>query len=375
MSYISVDNCSLAELLSSKLDIVYANCLLFSMAANVTDDLITGNETSLQFDMSNIVMMYKPMIDASRWVKILSYYVIIPIGLFGSVLTIIILRRSSMTSTGLYVYLMTIAIWECIGGIIGLIFVLMSEFIVNQTMFCRIDGFFGIFSTLVPDFLVAAVSVDKALVIVIPLKVKNVSTPLKAKMVVSVVILLTLGIAVQNLWVWVVDPSGFCVRDQRYATLMQITFIIVMTLMILTFLVALVCCCIITYHLHKHRQIMASVQSHTDRGGMRAAQSAKKDAQISAMLLSISLLYVITNFPIMIFYLSDIFYPWMNLSFYHLFLFSLLYEITILFINLNHSLNFYLYLISAKFFRDETKALFFGWLRKQQHNPDVLKAN
>ncbi len=339
------------------------------MAANLTDDLLKVNETNLWFDMSTIIMMYKPFIDARRSIEILSNYVLTPIGVLGSVLTIVILRRSSMTSTSLYVYLMTIALFDGIGGISGIIFILMTEFTVISTIFCQSFYCMSVIAALVPDFLVAAVSVEKALAIVFPFKVKNISTSRKAKMVVIAIILVCLTIGVLTVWTWVADPSGiYCVKDDRHIILIQITLVVVMALMILTFLVALTCCCIITHHLHKHHQIMASLQSQTGCG-------AKQDAQISAMLLSISLLYVITNFPVMIFYIADAFFPWINLSFYHLFLFHLLYEITIFLINMNHSLNFYLYLLSARFFREETKALFCRCLGRVVPKRNVLQVN
>ena len=77
------------------------------------------------------------------------------------------------------------------------------------------------------------------------------------------------------------------------------------------------------------------------------------------MLLAIAILFMITIFPFALLIVSQALFDWANKS-YPNYIFSVMYEISVMLFIVNHSINFCLYCLSAQFFRQATRDLFFA---------------
>ncbi len=304
----------------------------------------------------NIAVLYEHLNLAKRWLFVVTFYFLSPIGMFGSIMTLIVLRKSCIKSSGFSIYVKNIAIFDGCKIMASLTYAILVEFGLLTTWLCRITYFFAITFALLPNFLVAAVAFEKALAVVLPFKVKAISTPLRAKIIVCLAGLLAIACTAQNLFTWNIGNKGLCVRDFTYAKVMEVSSLAGTILMSVTFIILFVCSIVIIHHLRQHNHRMVNLQAN--EADHDTAQRRRKDAQISAMLLSICTLYIITNFPVVFLILTDVLLKWINWSLYHTFLFLLIYQAAILLSQINHSMNFYLYLITARFFRDETKAMF-----------------
>ena len=101
--------------------------------------------------------------------------------------------------------------------------------------------------------------------------------------------------------------------------------------------------------------MMASIQGKSEDN---TAQAATKETQITAMLVSISILFILTSFPQICLILSNSVFGWTDLGIYYVILYNLFLSIVVFLRAVNHALNFYLYCLSAQFFRDEAKKIF-----------------
>lgn len=315
-----------------------------------------ANNTGLQQGLP--LHMIPNLLKARLYIAYVNGYVACPFGIIGSVLTILVLRRvASISSTGFSVYLTAIAWSDLLRQVSVVLYMLVGDLTVKSAIYCQVMNVLIFAFSLHADSLVAAVSVDRAIAIIWPHKVKVMSTPAKAKVISVILSIVFLLFTLRNMWLWTADTAGNCVPFRQgplYVLLWQIFNILGLCVFSINLLIITISGVVIVYSLKQQQKVIAQLQATKDD------TNVKKDKQINKMLLSISILFFITNFPIVFTLLSENFFHWSMTSGFHRVLFALVYEISYLFMAWNHSLNFVMYAFSAQFFRQQLKLLFCG---------------
>ena len=164
-------------------------------------------------------------------------------------------------------------------------------------------------------------------------------------------ITIEIGMAVQALFTFSAHPAGIqCVRVLAYRWLMQIAALAVLIQMSIRFIVISTSSITMVIKLKQQRHLMVSMG--------KTSGNKSKDAQIGTMLVAISVLYLFTNTPVLCVLLSDHISHWSQLSLYHLSVFYAL-QLSAMFLKaINHTINFYIYCLTAAAFRNEVKAVF-----------------
>lgn len=283
-------------------------------------------------------------------------YVLPPIGICGSFLTLIVLFRVKLPSNGTSEYLITISIIDMTHLIFTLIHMTLKVFEVFIDFTCKLDFFMLYMTALMSYMLVVAMAIDRVIAIRIPHKAQIWCTPQRAKRNIIIIFFMEAMLCSTAFVFWKSIFPGFdCVRDYSYSTLMDIVGIIAFSQSLTAVVVLFTCSSLIIYSLRKQRNQM----SHLHKIGSTEImdQRNKKDAQIFTMLISIAFLFILTNIPILSLQISDTIGVWPKVrpwSTVH----TLLYESFAVLTAMNHTLNFFLYFLSAQFFRKEVWKLF-----------------
>ena len=159
----------------------------------------------------------------------------------------------------------------------------------------------------------------------------------------DVVILLSM----QGLFLFLL--TGWC--KQTHDVVQHVDALILICRSILILLIILVSSVIIIVQLRRQRELRDTMTA-----GLQNS-SEQRDAQIGTLLLSVSVLYLITNFPLAIFMLVESIYPWDDLDGFYYNLHHLFYVILYTLKNMNHALNFFIYCQTASGFKEEVKRI------------------
>ena len=89
---------------------------------------------------------------------------------------------------------------------------------------------------------------------------------------------------------------------------------------------------------------------------------SQKEKQVTAMLVPIAILFMITNFPFGALIISQTIFDWASKSHLNHLYYLVFWEVGVLLNMLNNSLNFYLYCMSAQFFRKTATELFLSYI-------------
>ena len=268
-----------------------------------------------------------------------------PIGVIAGILTLLVLRHFPPSS--FVVYLRAIAAADIVR--LGNAFTFGQLFnAIDSKWVCRIVYFVAYCSSLTSYTFVAIVSVDRVLAVVIPHKVKAWSTSERAKLIVSIVAILWFCLTIQMMWTYEYNPDFGCVQ---YSLLSQICNLFYMAVNVGVLIIIFISSVIIIVKLHQQRQLMVKLQIDTSHASIVSMQQKKKDAQISYMLLSITLLYLITTIPYSGVLISNAIMDWALWSQTLGWVYQLSLDVCFILSALNHSLNFLLYCLSAETFR------------------------
>ena len=336
----------------------------YTMQSNISDQDILNTITNANDVSNNDVPMVNPfiqyaaMIEAAQVILNLRSFGLFAIGFTGGIMTLIVLNRANLPRNGMYQYLTTIAVCDCIHQLLNAIYNITIYLSASMAWFCRGAHFLAYVSTFTSDVVVMVVAIDRAIAVVIPHKSKALSTPGRVRIVIICIFLFECAESLQTLWTYDAGPDlKMCIRDFAYVTVMQVFGYFGLARSCLIFCVLVVSNTIIIYQLRKQRHLMKSLQG---KGDDDAKQAAKKDRQIAAMLVSISILFIVTSLPYLMLLLSNSIFGWTKFGIYYVILYNLFLSIASFLKSTNHALNFFMYCFSAQFFRNEVKKLFCG---------------
>ena len=205
---------------------------------------------------------------------------------------------------------------------------------------CKIFTFVKVLGSLSAGLIMSSATIERFLAIAFPLKYRSWNTVRTSKIVLSVLIIFTLGISA-FLPMFMHEKKQKCVIIEKYretADLLYTIFILGIAngmcgAVILVFTIIIIA---LLFHQSRKRNVLSN---------NNASPKSKKEVQISAMLVTISLIFIFLRFPrviILRFILANSGDPLLIQS---------LDKLTTIFIVVNRSVNFVVYMIFLESFR------------------------
>ncbi|XP_076458317.1 putative G-protein coupled receptor B0563.6 [Babylonia areolata] len=303
------------------------------------------------------------------------------VGVLGNLLCFLTLVFTSLRNTSTCVYMAAIAVLDCIILIIGFSgiirdYVGQTEFFLRSGWACGIHEFLFYFCIHFDVLLLLAMTVDRFIVVRFPLKAQSWCTPKSALRAITAIGIFSFALNIQILFTRRIGPSGnpedpmMCYYpDPNVAYFIRkiYTWIDASIYSFISFVSLLVFNVLIIRELNRSqkfsKQFTSSGDTHNNeetKGGGGDGGAAKKAANtntnITVMLLLVSFTFLMLTSPVVIVLLYEKYF-WSPASdaerarsfLTHAFVDNIMYS--------NHGVNFLLYTISGRRFRQELKKL------------------
>ncbi len=278
-----------------------------------------------------------------------------PLGIIGSIFTILVIYRTTLGSPSFKCCIMVIAIADglrlTISSILSIPHIILWS---KPGWFCKAALFMVYFTSILSDNVVTLLSIERVVSVVSPYKVHKLFTLKRVRYIILLVIIYD-GL-INILLVFTIESNGFggCTSFAGHSSILQIFTLIITVNFLVCVVVILVSAILIKYKL-RQRYIQAAVI----HSGLTS-----NDTQISIMLLSIAWLYVVTTLPILATRLYMVYISTTNTGIYVCKegLLMAMSQTATIFKELGHIGNFYAYCLSAKMFRQSFNALIMSYL-------------
>lgn len=317
-------------------------------------------------DGTSVLFLLSVLQKVSRSFQLSYVSFVDPLGTCGAILTILALRRAALSMVTFTMFISALSVSDFTRLLLDIPWFIINEASYPPSFVCKGGLFISYTCSMFSDLVVTAVAIERAIAVSIPHKAKIISTARKAYITITAILIFSILYSIQSLWSWDSDGENTCIRVHKYIAIRKAFSIVALVILTFCFSTIFICAIIITYQLHKQRHLMQALQSESGHSSAKALQTAKKDTQISAMLLSISVLFLITSTPIVIVFTSNNFTNWASTSLQNTVVFGLFFEVSTFLRLLNHALNFPLYCLSAEFFRNEVKNVLLDCFRRRQ---------
>ena len=315
---------------------------------NQTDILIgsDGNQSNSVFAIIAQVGMYSDL-------------VITPMGVFVNFLSIAIFVKSRMAWTSVGLHLMYLAVADnlvLVSGFIGSskfwhVFINIPDLWSSNIITCS-----GTYLSLNAGFtwsgaLLASATVERFLAIAVPLKVKCWNIYHKSKILMGIYFILSLMLCsygVQCYELTSIDGTNVCTPSSKYQDMCYIGDMIVVGVIanVPCFTVILVFTALTTISLHKYKQKRADLGTLKDTG---------REIRMTLMLVTVAILFVVLRAgDIIIYFLSES----SKLSQTIIDTCRGIFPVFIVLSNINHSINFIVYVIFLEAFRKTFVGMF-----------------
>ncbi len=307
-------------------------------------------------------------------------YILLVVGLIGNSLAFVVMCRKSMRRTSTSVYFRAIALADSLflatsqGSYIVKVITGKSLRQYNPWS-CKIHIVMTYMSGDIAIWLLIAVTIDRFVAIVLPLKAKNVCTPCKAIYACTVVSVLAFAKSARMFWTkgeYVYKRSdgsldvNICGNTspsyQNFEKTIQpwinVTFVtLIPTLMIFTLNITI----IDTLWKMKRKVGMFSVNPQN-----MPCKKEKDRREMTLVFLSVSIAFLVLIPPT---FIVSAFDDYMGLTSSQR---SILQQISAILLFTNHSCNFFLYCLTGKGFRREVKKIVCYWKMKHQQEDSYL---
>ena len=116
------------------------------------------------------------LLKVSRYLQVVQTYINNPLGIVGCVLILIIMHRSNLSSSGFSVYVSSLAVSDGFRLIAPIVYYFVKEFTTPPVWMCQVLNFVAYVAVFTSDLIVTTVAVDRTLAVVVPHKIKVLST-------------------------------------------------------------------------------------------------------------------------------------------------------------------------------------------------------
>ena len=322
-----------------------------------------------------------------RWHKALFLYVppiLLVLGTLGNFFSFVILRRKSMRKFSTYLYLSILSVADTLVLYVGLLRLWIgeltgSDFKDTNVWICKFVTVFGYTVSDYSVWLIIAVTVERYIVVANPFKIQTMCNIMRAVKIMLGIFAVLLAINAHFFWTVEIrtHPYGgknitMCGGGPNYEVLVGDAWPWVDTCLysFIPFVVILILNVLIIRHVLKARKSRSQLQSSADA---KQAANYHDSTRMTIMLLSISFTFLITTLPMNISSIAKIFWKLRNHK--GLAQYTLLRTITTLLMYLNHSMNFVIYCVTGRKFRQQLLWMLCGrfpalsnWLTEPSHS-------
>ena len=283
------------------------------------------------------------------------------VGTVGNVLTLITVTSKQCKKSSFVVYLGALAVADLaslyVGSINAWLFYAFDIDIMLGAVSCKMLGFMFYVCKMMSSLLVATLSTDRMVCCCFPTKKDQLCSPKSAMIVISIILGFVLMINVHELYgfkVITADNVTICgFVDNGYATFFGVYFTLVDTS--IYFIVPTIL--IIVANILTVREVISSTKRTSHLMSVAAVRSrVRNDRQMVVMAVAVSAVFLLTTSPLGIttiirpYVLSDseVFYASSDIDY-------LWWTIVGILTELNLSINFFLYVIAGRRFREDLK--------------------
>ena len=288
--------------------------------------------------------------------------IFVTIGTVGNVLSIIVLSRKSMRTSSSCVFMFalaildTLALWSIMFGMLQRVYVRTLP----SLWFCRMLFFFQNVATTMASWILICMTVERFIAIYFPLHAGKMCTVKRARMTICVLLVFIMLMAMHDFWTGVHIPtSNLCTHaTKKYPILLNaMNYIEALMGCFIPEITLLIINPLIVYRL-KVTQAQQKYMTNTAATGT-TNKASNQSKQITRMLLTVTFTYCVLMTPYATFYVSRTYWVDRTKPYTRAVAF-LVQQVSMICIMLNHSINFFLYFVSGRRFRNELKSLLCG---------------
>ena len=289
---------------------------------------------------------------AALWINKYYLYIICAIGVPGNIACIATLTQMK-PFLSYAVYMLLLAVSDMVSITIKMVyFQITANDVKMGDIFCQLILFLGTVAQQYSNWILVAMTVERFVAIWFPFKVKKICTKRNVALanIVMIVVficanwhfLLTFEEVADPLLVWDCRPKPnfayfinvvwYWIDGTLYAFLPIILIVVLNGL--------------IVYAVKRATNTRIDLTNNTKKARDKAAQQR----QMTIMLLTISMVFIVLVLPNCIFFIVKEYWTWKN-TLHGTAQYFLLYQIVFVLSDLNHAVNFYLYCLSGKRFR------------------------
>ncbi|KAL3836668.1 hypothetical protein ACJMK2_022090 [Sinanodonta woodiana] len=336
---------------------------------NVTNTSSDGIDTEKKYDeyIEYIVAFF---------IQQKGLYLLTPLGLFGSIASLVTLSRMKLFFTSA-MYMAALAIVDGISLVIKLTFVEIkrSQISIGGTA-CALFYYNGTWTQQYSNWILVAMTFERFIAIRFPLKVSKFCTKRNTFAVLLIILFTIMILNCHFLWTFHEVPHPLfkyeCMPRPEYETFLAKKWYWIdgVSYAMLPCLLLLICNgCII----HKIRASTGKQLDLTNNMHINAGDKNKQQKQVTIMLLSLSIVFTILTLPNCIFFIvKDEIQINSN---YKVARFYLIYNVIYFLSDINQSINFYLYCVAGRKFRQKFIEVFTCKENRRHHLSRLYVAN
>ena len=305
-------------------------------------------------------------------IHLYGFIILIPLGIIFNSLSLIIFQKNQAFSTAIGNHLKCISISDSImliGGFLGTGDEYWEEkinfsYIQSLSNFsCKITMYVLNIGILSSGLIMSSATIERFLAISFPLKYRSWNTLRTSRIVLSLFLIISFGISTYTLFLLKISEKGECDIIEKHIKTYDLMFTIFPMLiangicgcliLILTLIII-----VLLFHQLRKRNVLSSNSENL---------SSKKEVRISAMLVTISLLFIFLRFPkilVVKFVLVKLGDP---------LLIKAMSKLTEFLTALNHSINIIIYVIFLEQFRKTFFEMFSWFFVKLRQCPAIFK--
>jgi len=363
-------------------------------------EIINATNKSMEQSLEAFLMQHTEY-EVQKYILLYIPPVLLVIGTFGNLFSFVILLKNTRKAST-YSYLSVLAIVDILVLYIGLFNLWIAQFLINvkemHRFVCKTATFLGYTCSEISVWLIVAVTIERTIVVLFPLKAPRVCNTKYARITITSIIILFASVNLHFFWsVGLEYTHGNettvveCKARENYTQLVEQIWPWVDAAMysFSPFVVIFVLNLIIILNVISARKarLMLRQQSSLARPGRHkhSQEHGEMSRRITFMLLAVSFTFLITTLPknIYIIYTSFNKAQDIELEIESLLKRKLIDTIAEMLMYTNHSINFFLYCATGKKFRGQVRALvcacatkrYPGGLRNlsQRSNPSSLR--
>lgn len=337
--------------------LLFTTEMTFGNYSSINDTDASRNETVTplpvkpgEYEMLMGLLLFRLAIDINKHYPVVLYGVGVP-GNVAALVTICNMRP--LTSS--YVYMAALAVVDILSLNVKLTYIgLQSNNMFVTDFGCKILMFLTSFCMHFSNWILVAMTIERLIAIWFPLKVANWSTKRRAFIVLALMGLALSLINIHRMIMWIEVKrwaGSMCVHHPDY-THFNVNILPYLHATVYSFIPVIIlvpCNIMIIVSLKRSSKKLLKLTNKVNKE--QAMEKEKQQNQITVMLVSVSIVFVVLTLPYVIFFLIAIYWDF-RYNYSGVAIYFFLEQVAYLSAESNHAVNFFLYFLTGKKFRD-----------------------